>query len=385
MKNDIWSQKSIEESIRLCLDKRLIFLVYIQGDDEKWIDNLLTPQVCKEIKEKTVSLRLFNGTIEAMSFKQMVVVNSVPSIFLIKDGLVKKSFYGNATAENLIEGIQSLSREKSMSNISEYEGACRNLLNIQEKDGISSIKSAKMNSKDGGKRKKYVEELKKMKKKDLEERMCILARINADKEERKVKEQYRISARSNEVSIFTEDTSFQQSAKNICLLNIRLLNGSSIQAKHFTINNTLQDVRQWIDENRTDNKIPYDLIQVYPKRLFSISEEVKTLEVLNLYPSATLVLKPIKNAISAYVNLDKGYFSKLFGAFGYFKSNIYSIFGWISAVINKNKTIKKMEQNKKVHSLNDQQISTSDNRNRDKNVWYNGNTLNQEPPVEKNN
>lgn len=295
--------------------------------------------------------------------------------------MVKKSLYGNATPENLIESIQSLSREKP---VSEYDDACRNLSNVQEKDGISCMKSANIRPKDAECRKNYVEDLK-TRKNSSDERMCILARINADKEERRLKEQYRISARPPHVSVSAEDSGSQQSIKNICLLNIRLLNGSSIQAKHFTINNTLKDVRLWIDENRTDNIIPYDLIQVYPKRSFSISEEVKTLEILDLYPSATLVLKPIKNAVSAYVNLDKGYFSKLFGVFGYFRSSIYSVLGWVSTIINKNKTIKKMEQNKKVHSFNDQRISTFDNRNRDKNVWYNGNALNQEPPKEKNN
>ncbi|KTW26366.1 hypothetical protein T552_02848 [Pneumocystis carinii B80] len=247
------------------------------------------------------------------------------------------------------------------------------------------MKSRNMGVKDEEQWKKYVEEVKKKKKKDSEERMCILARINADKEERKAKEQYKISARSVEVSISTEDENSQKNSKNICLLNIRLLNGLSIQAKHFTINDTLKDVRIWIDENRTDSKIPYDLIQVYPKRSFSILEEAKTLEELDLYPSATLILKPIKNAVTAYVNLDKGYFSRLIGAFGYFKSSIYSAFGWAYSIINKNKPIKKMEQNKKVHSLNDQRTSSFDNRNKDKNVWYNGNALDQEPPKEKNN
>ncbi|KAG5440076.1 hypothetical protein PCK2_000588, partial [Pneumocystis canis] len=69
-----------------------------------------------------------------------------------------------------------------------------------------------------------------------------------------------------------------------------LLNGSSIQARHFTFKNTLKDVRLWIDENRTDNKISYNLIQVHPKRRFGASEEIVSLEALNLCPSATLIL-----------------------------------------------------------------------------------------------
>lgn len=121
------------------------------------------------------------------------------------------------------------------------------LSNVQEKDGISCMKSANIRPKDAECRKNYVEDLK-TRKNSSDERMCILARINADKEERRLKEQYRISARPPHVSVSAEDSGSQQSIKNICLLNIRLLNGSSIQAKHFTINNTLKDVRLWIDE-----------------------------------------------------------------------------------------------------------------------------------------
>lgn len=105
-----------------------------------------------------------------------------------------------------------------------------------------------MKTKDMEQRQKYVEGIERTKKCDAEERKRVLSRINADKEERKIKEYYRISARSSQSSTFVEDTAVQGNAKNICFLNIRLLNGSSIQARHFTFKNTLKDVRSWIDE-----------------------------------------------------------------------------------------------------------------------------------------
>ncbi|KAG5513337.1 hypothetical protein PMAC_001400 [Pneumocystis sp. 'macacae'] len=391
MKDDIWSKESIEDSINRCLNTGLVFLVYIQdGEDTKWIDQLLSLEVCKEMREKTVPLRLYNGTSDAMLFKQMVVVNCVPSIFLIKDGLVRKSFFGDATADDLLESIRSISMGKYISEQSNKGGECVDMdLNSSLEDVSSSSHektqcSTHVSIKDAERRQKYVEGVERTKKCDTEERKRVLTRINADKEERKIKEYYRISARSSQPSTSTEDIAVQENTKNICSLNIRLLNGSSIQARHFTFKNTLKDVRSWIDENRTDNKIPYDLIQVYPKRRFGILEETVSLEALNLCPSATLILMPLKNVTSAYVKASNGYFSRLFGFFSYFVGSIYSVFSWTSAFVGRNNPVENVEQNKKVVFSDNQKISTFQSKNKDKNMWYNGNTLNQEPPKEKN-
>ncbi|KTW29113.1 uncharacterized protein T551_02387 [Pneumocystis jirovecii RU7] len=391
MKDDIWSKESIEDSISRCLKTGLVFLVYIQdGEDTKWIDQLLSPEVCKEMRKKTISLKLHNGTSDAILFKQMVVVNCVPSIFLIKDGLVKKYLCSDATTEDLLESIRSMSTGKHISEQVEGESVDMGANSTSEGVGSSSThekmaqRLTHMKTKDMEQRQKYVEGIERTKKCDAEERKRVLSRINADKEERKIKEYYRISARSSQSSTFVEDTAVQGNAKNICFLNIRLLNGSSIQARHFTFKNTLKDVRSWIDENRTDNKIPYDLIQIYPKRRFDILEEAASLEALNLCPSATLILMPLKNVTSAYVKASNGYFSRLFEFFSYFIGSIYSVFSWTLIFVGRNNSVENVEQNKKIVSSDNQKISTFQNKNKDKNMWYNGNTLNQEPPKEKN-
>jgi len=51
---------------------------------------------------------------------------------------------------------------------------------------------------------------------------------------------------------------------------------------------------------RTDGDTPYKLFAQFPNRNFDIGDEQRTLLELKLCPSGTLIMKPIKNASTAY-------------------------------------------------------------------------------------
>lgn len=60
---------------------------------------------------------------------------------------------------------------------------------------------------------------------------------------------------------------------------------------------TLLTVRDWIQENRTDDASkPYKLASQFPTRLFTEADNNTTLKELNLCPSATIIMKPLKSA-----------------------------------------------------------------------------------------
>lgn len=82
---------------------------------------------------------------------------------------------------------------------------------------------------------------------------------------------------------------------------------------------TLGNVKEWVDQveispktypytlpnhtqrqNRTDGDQPYKLLAQFPTRQFSIMDEQRTLRELQLCPSATLIMKSIKNVSDAY-------------------------------------------------------------------------------------
>ncbi|CAO3565183.1 unnamed protein product [Mortierella alpina] len=80
-------------------------------------------------------------------------------------------------------------------------------------------------------------------------------------------------------------------------LNIRLFDGSSIR-NTFKATDTLQDVRNWINENQEGDENAYNIVQLIPQRTFT--DETKLLRDLELCPSATLVLKKTATSSSAY-------------------------------------------------------------------------------------
>ncbi|KAF9184889.1 UBX domain-containing protein 4 [Haplosporangium sp. Z 767] len=93
-------------------------------------------------------------------------------------------------------------------------------------------------------------------------------------------------------------------------LNIRLFDGSSIR-RTFNATDTLQQVRDWINENQDEENSAYNIVQLIPPRTFT--DESKMLRDLELCPSATLVLKKIATASSAYGGSGDGAVPTLMG------------------------------------------------------------------------
>ncbi|KAF9959521.1 hypothetical protein BGZ72_009466 [Mortierella alpina] len=86
-------------------------------------------------------------------------------------------------------------------------------------------------------------------------------------------------------------------------LNIRLFDGSSIR-NTFKATDTLQDVRNWINENQEGDENAYNIVQLIPQRTFT--DETRMLRDLELCPSATLVLKKTATSSSAYSGAGDG-------------------------------------------------------------------------------
>jgi hypothetical protein len=144
----------------------------------------------------------------------------------------------------------------------------------------------------------YQDELKRQRQLEAEERKRILRLVETDREERK--------ARQRQISPETLTTAKKHtrslSNSNDCALVIRLFDGTAL--KNLFINSsTLDVVRKWVDENRSDGDDPYSFFQTFPKRTFGEAEERSTLRELGLCPSSTLILKPAQNVTSAYTSV----------------------------------------------------------------------------------
>jgi hypothetical protein len=94
-----------------------------------------------------------------------------------------------------------------------------------------------------------------------------------------------------------------------CSIQVRLFDGSTIRTRFSSGDSLAEQVRKWIDENRSDTKFPYTfkvLLTPLPNRVIDVTEEGKSLRELGLAPSATLVLAPVAKAASAYSSAFEG-------------------------------------------------------------------------------
>ncbi|CEJ56917.1 hypothetical protein PMG11_05629 [Penicillium brasilianum] len=88
-------------------------------------------------------------------------------------------------------------------------------------------------------------------------------------------------------------------------LQVRLFDGRSIRSS-FTPTQTIRnDVRQWLDEQMTDDKRPYNLKHILtplPSRTLSVAEESQALQNIGLDSTATLVMVPVASYTEAYTS-----------------------------------------------------------------------------------
>jgi len=176
----------------------------------------------------------------------------------------------------------------------------------------SSTKSAQQSAR---------EALRKKKEGEKEELARIKARIEADKAERKAQasarkaERERLAQPSSSTSRQTGSTASRSRGANAkeVHLSVRLFDGQTIR-KTFPRDATLQDdVRPWIDEaaaqSVTDDQSPQQKLPPYlfkhllaplPSPELSVADEARSLADVDLAPSATLVLIPVKGYTEAY-------------------------------------------------------------------------------------
>ncbi|KXJ93709.1 hypothetical protein Micbo1qcDRAFT_38585 [Microdochium bolleyi] len=175
---------------------------------------------------------------------------------------------------------------------------------------------------------KHAQEVREQKIRDKEHRQRILKRIEDDRRDRKEKDAQERQARlllnatendataapsSSSIPLTTRLTESSSSgegkATQHCNLQVRLFDGSTIRARFPSDSKLEEDVRAWVDEERTDGNAPYTfrvVLTPLPNKAVSKTEETEeTLESLGLTPSATLVLVPVSFA-AAYASNPRG-------------------------------------------------------------------------------
>jgi hypothetical protein len=201
--------------------------------------------------------------------------------------------------------------------------------------------------------------LRKKKQEEKEELARIQARIEADKTERRAQAEARKAERERErlssptsASPALNSTSIKGSQAKEVHLNVRLFDGRTIRSTFPRTAKLQDDVRPWIDrefiaraEDPGEKHPPYFFKQILaplPSRELSAGDESETLGDIDLAPSATLVLIPVKGYTEAYsggggglvggvvggvTGLVGGVFGLAYNAAGYVGSTIGSVVG----------------------------------------------------------
>lgn len=229
-----------------------------------------------------------------------------------------------------------------------------------------------------------------------EERARILKRVEDDKAERRARGMFRkehgqVTTDSPELHqefITRSDRQSRATTDTECALQIRLFDGATIRSKFPSQNTLRKDVRPWVDQQGIKSDIPYTFRQILtpqPNRTISVSEEEQSLISLGFYPSATLVLIPVKEYTSAYENDATSFISRGFSAgYGLVTAGVGLLSSSLTSIVGSS-SIQQQEVHESrnilsgtnppgtVRTLSDHDAPTEDQQ------FYNGNALNFEP------
>lgn len=177
--------------------------------------------------------------------------------------------------------------------------------------------------------------VRKKKREEAEELARVKARIEADKAERKAQAEARKAERELERTTEAQSdiqsrahTSSKGSQAKKVNLQVRLFDGRTIRSTFDRTCTLEKEVRKWIDETFTslsadDPNInskrlpPYyfrHILTPLPSRELSAGDENQTLGDIDLAPSATLVLVPVKGYTDAYTDSGGGVVGSAVGA-----------------------------------------------------------------------
>lgn len=353
--------RSVETAVGNSMRQNIPLFVYIcDNEDNSWVNELLSNDTLQLMKDKSICLKLIKGTIECQMFEQFFDKLVVPSVYCIKASVIWDILQGDITKSGFDDRINSV-----INGVRHPEAQTTAVITPSDQPSHSSTPQPPANEpnqpstppagsaatkKEPVKReyktlkeqsaeiaaKIYKEEQLKNARLAREEKERIKRLLKADEEERKSQNkrnteererQRRLSNHEEEFDvehcideIILENKSLRDnihkrapsSSHDLCALSIRLLNGTSL--KHsFLVTNTLNDVREYVDANRTDGEEPYCFHRTIPRTTFGVTDEENTLESLELTPRSALILKPFHKYTKALnTNEQAGIFSRLY-------------------------------------------------------------------------
>ncbi|CAL9730461.1 UBX domain-containing protein 7 [Monosporozyma unispora] len=340
----------VQEAVAQSTQKDLCLVVFVtdssQTDGNNWLQkwfHLNNDITINHLKTMATWLRLVEGTQELQYFEQIFPGVVVPSLYLIYRGEIKLLLMDDPNDDvetvkgywdQLMNTLKENTPRMNVANINQASPFPPSTPLVSETNATSPANTKHdrtfKEQVEETTQQMYKEKVAKERRMDLEEKERILRLVKADKEERKARKHERELQQEHPLQtddVVIPDLNVHDNIKNVqilhsvnCILQIKLTNGNSI--KHtFNHDDTLNEVRKWVDQNRTDGDLPYAFHRNIPRYTFQDSDELKTLESLELTPRSLLILKPLEtrqNPLNISEVENPGLFGKVYNSFSSF-------------------------------------------------------------------
>lgn len=370
---------SVQEAVQKSLKNNQALFVFLSRDDETsrtFAKDLLQTKVgdsgqsiSEKVQKEFVGLKLIEDTTEYGYFRQIFHDLVVPSFYVVDKGQLLDVVTQECTPDQFVERITKicnrLEHVRAESSVVNEQtethtnaGSHEPIVVLGRQEEHISVPQSQMRSNTLGRDHdqdvvRHKRQIEMLKREEHEEKKRIRALLEADKRERHLRQMN--SSRevvANEALEENKMHNSNTSKYDMCSLSIKLFDGNSL--KHdFKANQTLNDVRSWLD-NETDHLIipnanaslpsfatasypqPTHYVfhhPVLPRITYSDDQEFKKLSDLDLCPRSVLILKPIyddKSYVNAYPNgrAPAGYLRSVGGAISKFGNAIYSFFDY---------------------------------------------------------
>ncbi|SMN20180.1 similar to Saccharomyces cerevisiae YJL048C UBX6 UBX (ubiquitin regulatory X) domain-containing protein that interacts with Cdc48p [Maudiozyma saulgeensis] len=271
---------SVEGAVTESLKTNRILVVYNSDKSDDWLNQWfqVDENNVTHLKGAAVWLKLVKGTPQFQYFEQVFPNVVVPSVYLVFNGKIKTILQGDTTHSMWGQLLHSLGVVP--------ESVPHNKPKPEVPSGTfrESVQETTQQV--------YHDEVVKERRADKEERERILRLLEADKEERKAAEGHSQDLNTEPIEVRDNIKDRRRLHTANCTLQIRLTNSETL-TRTFKSDDILNEVRTWVDVNRTDGDHPYAFHRNIPRMTFSESDEMKTLEQLELTPRSALILQPL--------------------------------------------------------------------------------------------
>ncbi|PGG97316.1 hypothetical protein AJ79_09247 [Helicocarpus griseus UAMH5409] len=338
----------LQSGISLAVTEAKHVICFVRDDSDEsatWEkDYLVDEEISSLVKEKAVSLRLQEGSVEAGYLASFCPISKVPTLVVIKNGVLQEYIVSGVAEEEFKRRLkkaledqpppapapppaQMASNTSTTENTPTSSAAVSTHTPDHDSRAAEESKTAEQSRRENiraGKRRaeategpeqapqtpesesrKHRLEQRKREQQKKEERERILNQIKLDNENRKAREEARKASLTPSKNETNSPKPTAKPAPNQYRLQIRLFDGSSVRSSFSPTQTIQKDVRPWLDSQRSDGDAPYNLKQILtplPSRTISVAEEDQTLEELGLGPTANLVMVPVRTYTEAYAS-----------------------------------------------------------------------------------